>query len=203
MFALFKVKNLVQVFGFRFWKSRSPSRKKNIKRTFFNVKTVPISLRNILGPVFNFDLDQFLTLKFCHFAFWLKPLFLECFQQRMQKKKTHKKKTQTLFGSTLVLTAVVKMSVFCIFHIGVFGISNFREMFLDGWPKLKKITKTAKTKKQQKKTRWKAKTNQILWLKTKQGKKQKKTKKTSWNTNKQNKNNKQEPEIEMRNRDSF
>ena len=96
-FALFKVKNWSIFFVFfvflfskisfslqkeeDFWKT---SQKKQQKKTqFLKLKTGPIMLRNILGPVFNFNLDQFLTLEFCYFFcffFWfffgLKPLFL-------------------------------------------------------------------------------------------------------------------------------
>ena len=46
-------------------------------------------LRNMLGPVFNFNLDQFLTLD--SFRFLLKPLFL-LFSAKMQNLKKHKKK---------------------------------------------------------------------------------------------------------------
>ena len=47
-------------------------------------------LRNILGPVFNFNLDQFLTLEFCYFfvffVFFLgaeTPIFI-VFSAKMQ-----------------------------------------------------------------------------------------------------------------------
>ena len=67
-------------FVFYFQKSHSPCRKKRIfekqaknnnkKNTqFLKLKTGPIMLRNILGPVFNFNLDQFLTLEFFDFFF--------------------------------------------------------------------------------------------------------------------------------------
>ena len=84
-----------------FQKSHSSCRKKRIfekqaknnpkKTHFYKLKTGPIMLRNILGPVFNLYLDQFLTYKICYFfffSFWggggLKPLFLWCFQQTLQ-----------------------------------------------------------------------------------------------------------------------
>ena len=44
-------------------------RKRNKKTTFLAFKTGPILLRNILGPVFNASLDQFLTLVFFLFLF--------------------------------------------------------------------------------------------------------------------------------------
>ena len=76
-FAFYKLK-LVQFFlAFYFQKSHSPCRKKRIfeKQTkkqqtnthFYKLKTGPIMLRNILGPVFNLYLDQFLTYKTCFF----------------------------------------------------------------------------------------------------------------------------------------
>ena len=44
--------------------------KNNNKKTqFFKLKTGPIMLRNILGPIFNFNLDQFLTLEFWYMVF--------------------------------------------------------------------------------------------------------------------------------------
>ena len=38
---------------------------KTTKTHFYKLKTGPILLRNILGPVFNLYLDQFLTYKIC------------------------------------------------------------------------------------------------------------------------------------------
>ena len=45
--------------------------KQQQKNTISKVKTGPIMLRNILGPVFNFNLDQFLTLEFCYILVFL------------------------------------------------------------------------------------------------------------------------------------
>ena len=54
-------------------------------------------LRNILGPVFNLYLDQFLTYKICYFVcFFLfffvaeTPIFI-VFSAKMQNLKKHKK----------------------------------------------------------------------------------------------------------------
>ena len=71
---------------------------------------------------------------FCVFFlfFWPKPLFLLCFQQNMQNLKKHKKeKKKTLFVSTPVLTALVKMSFFVHFSfLFFFAISKmFRDVF--------------------------------------------------------------------------
>ena len=47
------------------------AKNKKKKTQFLELKIGPIMLRNILGPVFNFNLDQILTLKFCIcFFFW-------------------------------------------------------------------------------------------------------------------------------------
>ena len=57
-------------------------------------------LRNILGPIFNFNLDQFLTLEFCHFLFFLvfycflggaETPILKVFSAKNAKSKEHKK----------------------------------------------------------------------------------------------------------------
>ena len=62
--------------------SKKEEEKETKKTTFLALKTGPILLRNILGPVFNASLDQFLTLGFLFFCvffffFWgLKPLVL-------------------------------------------------------------------------------------------------------------------------------
>ena len=50
-------------------------------------------LRNILGPIFNLYLDQFLTYKICYFfVFCLAetPIFI-VFSAKMQNLKKHKK----------------------------------------------------------------------------------------------------------------
>ena len=91
-------------------------------------------LRNMLGPVFDFNLDQFLTLEFCYFFFWGGgaeiPIFI-VFSAKMKKLKETQKRKKTLFVNTPVLTVLVKMSVFSAFLIfAVFGISMFfRDVF--------------------------------------------------------------------------
>ena len=60
----------------------------------------------------------------------------------MQNWKKHKKETKTLFVNTTVLTAFVKMSVFCAFFIfAVFPISIF---FRDVFWQVSKNQKTTK-----------------------------------------------------------
>ena len=80
--SFFVFKNLIlpaERRGF-FKKSKKKNQKKN--DPFLALKTGPILLRNIIGPVFNASLDQFLTLGFLFFFVFfifflgLKPLFL-------------------------------------------------------------------------------------------------------------------------------
>ena len=52
---------------------------------FLALKTGPILLCNILGPVFNASLVQFLTC-------WLKPYFYSVFSKNAKSKETHKRK---------------------------------------------------------------------------------------------------------------
>ena len=76
MFALFKVKkwSIFCFFWFYFskisfslqkqedfWKTRQKQQKTQILK----LKSGPITLRNIIGPLFNFNLAHFLTLEFC------------------------------------------------------------------------------------------------------------------------------------------
>ena len=87
IFALFKVKNWSS-FSFWFFLKISFSlqtedgfwkQAKNKKKThthLLKLKTGPIMLHNILGPIFNFNLDHILTLEFFSFLLWLKPLSL-------------------------------------------------------------------------------------------------------------------------------
>ena len=86
IFALFCVKNWSKLF---FRKFHSPCRKKSIQKNTKNndpilvLKIGPIMLRNMLEPVFNTTLDQFITQDFLFFLvlfLLLKPLFLSCFQ---------------------------------------------------------------------------------------------------------------------------
>ena len=60
----------------------------------YKLKTGPIMLHNILGPIFNLYLDQFLTYKICYFfgLFGLKTLFYSVFSKKCKKKKKNTKK---------------------------------------------------------------------------------------------------------------
>ena len=117
------------------------------------LKTGPVLLRNMLGPafnagpVFNASLDQFLKLGFfvffcVFFLFFLAeiPIFI-VFSAKMQNLKKHKKEKHTLFVSTPVLTALVKMSVFFFLHFSFLFFLQFpifSEMFFDRFQKIKK-----------------------------------------------------------------
>ena len=58
-------------------------------------------LRNILGPIFNFNLDQFLTLEFCFFVFvffvfWAETPIFSVFSKNAKLKETQKQKRHYL-----------------------------------------------------------------------------------------------------------
>ena len=157
-------------------------------------------LRNILGPIFNLYLDRILTYKICYFFcfvfFWggggWNPYFYSVFSKKAKNKETQKRK-KTLFVNTIVLTALVKMSVFFFLQFSFLLFLQFPlfpEMLLTSFPKLKynKIAKQEKqnnnnnnNNKNNKKTRCKAKRNPTWWLKT--------NKTTSRKTNKTEKQN--------------
>ena len=113
------------------------------KTQFLKLKTGPIMLRSILGPVFNFNLDQFLTLDFflCFFVFlggW-NPYFYSVFSKKCKIERNTKNKKKTLFVNTPVLTVLVKMSVFSAFlNLLFLEFPCFSEMFLIGFQKFKK-----------------------------------------------------------------
>ena len=158
MFALFKVKNLsifcfFSIFGnlisLQKEKRIFENKQETTKNIFLKLKIGPIMLRNILGPVFNFKLDQFLTLEFSFFfvffSVFLCFLLAEISAKHAKLKETRKEKT--LFVNTLVPIVLVKMSVLfpfsAFFIFVVFGISMFfffRDVF-DRFPKIKKLTK--------------------------------------------------------------
>ena len=79
----------------------------------------------------------------------------------MQNLKKHKKEKKTLFVSTPVLTALVKMSFFVHFSfLGFLQFPFFSEMFFDRSPKLKKIQKYESNKNQKTTRRRKQDTKQ-------------------------------------------
>ena len=89
------------------------------------------------------------------------------FSAKIQNLKKHKKRKNTLFVNTIVLTALVPVSFFLQFSCLLFFQFPFLKMFLFGFPKSKKKQKKNQSKqnnKQEQKEdkRCKAKTNEIL-----------------------------------------
>ena len=121
--ALFKVKNWSKFFFFEnrvLPAERRPFQKEQKQQEphFSKLKAGQSLLRNMLGPILNFDLDQFLTLKICHFyvfVVWLKPLLYSIFSKNAKFKDTQKSKK--LFVNSPVLTALLKMYGFSAFFI--------------------------------------------------------------------------------------
>ena len=90
----------------------------------------------------------------------------------MPNLKKHKKEKKTLFVSTPVLTALVKMSFFSAFLIlFFFAISKISEMFLIGSQNSNtkyESNKNKKQKQQENKIQSKKKTNMMIQNKTRQ-----------------------------------
>ena len=147
-FALFKVKNwsIFLVFFFlvffffifenlilpaerRGFLKKNKQKQQQKKTQFLKLKTGPIMLRNILGPVllgpvFNFRFLFFFV--FFVFVFGWNPYFYSVFSKKCKIERNTKKQKKTLFVNTPVLTVLVKMSFFSAFLIfAAFGISMF------------------------------------------------------------------------------
>ena len=95
-FCFFVFENLILPAERRGFFKKRRKRNKN-KTTFLALKTGPILLRNILGPVFNASLDQFLTpgflFSFCVFFFFFfaeTPIFLVFSAKNAKFKETQK-----------------------------------------------------------------------------------------------------------------
>ena len=94
-FCFFVFENLILPAERRGFFKRKEEKETKTKTTFLALKTGPILLRNILGPVFNASLDQFLTRFFVFFVFFSfffveTPIFI-VFSAKMQNLKKHKK----------------------------------------------------------------------------------------------------------------
>ena len=76
------------------------------------------------------------------------PIFIVFSAKHAKFKETQKRK-KTLFVNTIVLNALVKMSVFfsAFFIFAVFQFPFLSEMFLIGFPKSKNTKKQSKQKK--------------------------------------------------------
>ena len=174
IFALFKVKKwsiFLFFWGFYFFqKYRSPCRKKRIfekqaqkttkKTQFLKLKSGPIMLRNIIGPLFNFNLDHFLTLEFCYFFcffvfFWAEtPIFIVFSAKNAKLKETQKRKKDTICEHNCANSSCQNVRFFfffCIFHFCCFSNFHFFRDVFDRFPKIKKQqnSKARRTKKQQ------------------------------------------------------
>ena len=191
-FPFYKLKNWSKFFFvllvFYFQKSHSPCRKKRIFENqaknnqnnthFYKLKTGPIMLRNILGPIFNFYLDQFLTYKFVDFLFFFffggaeTPILIVFSAKNAKFKETQKNKKDTICEHNCANCSCQSALFFCIFHFCCFLNFRFLKMFLFGFPKSthtkKNQSKQNKKQEQTEDKRCKAKTNEILWFKTKQ-----------------------------------
>ena len=139
MFALFKVKigpsflffvfeSLVLLAERRFFlKNKKTTKNNHISK----LKIGPILLRNIFGAVFNFDLDQFLTLKSCHVCFvvfLLKPLVFFSFLAKYEKLKKHQKRKKTICEHTCANFSCQNVLLF-FFSVFFFGICIFERCF--------------------------------------------------------------------------
>ena len=115
-------------------------------------------LRNILGPVFNFNLDQFLTLEFyffffCFFLFFgggaETPIFIVFSAKNAKLKETQKTKKDTICEHTCANCSCQNVRFFLHFWFLLFlEFPCFSEMFLIGFQNSKnhKIWKQQKQK---------------------------------------------------------
>ena len=141
-----------------FFKKKKKTKQK--KDPFLALKTGPILLQ--LGPVFYAGFFVFLVL--VSFLFWLKPPIFIVFSAK--NAKFQEKKKDTICEHNCANCSCQNVRFFSAFFIFAnFGISIYSEMFLIGFPKSKnyKIPKQEKeNKNNNKKTRCKTETNQIL-----------------------------------------
>ena len=123
-----------------FSKKKRRKRNKN-KTTFLALKAGPILLRNILGPVFNASLDQFLTLGFFvffvffffFFFFAETPIFIVLSAKNAKFKETQKRKKDTICEHTCANCSCQNVPFLCIFHFWVFcNFQFFQRCFLIG-----------------------------------------------------------------------
>ena len=83
-------------------------------------------LRNILGPVFNFNLDQFLTLEFVIFLVFFcflgaeTPIFIVFSAKNAKLKETQKTKKDTICEHTCANCSCQNVRFFCIFDFCCF-----------------------------------------------------------------------------------
>ena len=149
-------------------------------------------LRNIIGPLFNFNLAHFLTLEFCYlFIFFLAetPIFIVFSAKNAKLKETQKRNKDTICEHNCANSFCQNVRFCAFFIFAVFPVSIFSEMFFDWFPKIKKQqnSKARRTKKQQQpenKMQSKKTWNIMIQNNTRQQaekKKKNKNKRTSWN----------------------
>ena len=199
---------------FCFWKSHFPAerrgfskrkKKTNKNKPFLALKTGPILLRNILGPVFNASLDQFFTLGFLlfffvFFVFGWNPYFYSVFSKHAKFKETQKRKKETICEHNCANCSCQNVRFSAFFIFAIFGISTFSEIF---WlvSKNQDITKYQSKKKKTKTTTRKqdAKQKQIKSYDSKQNKTTCRKKKQKNSLNKRANTQKQKARARNRN----
>ena len=95
-------------------------------------------LRNMLGPVFNFNLDHFLTLEVCFFFFGgggaETPIFYSVFSKNAKLKETQQTKKDTICEHTCANCSCQNVRFFfCILIFAVLEFACFSKMFLIGF----------------------------------------------------------------------
>ena len=110
-------------------------------------------LGNILGPIFNLYLDQFLTYKICNFFVFLffgcNPYLYSVFSKKAKFKETQERKNDTICEHNCANCSCQNVRFFLHFSFLLFGNFHFfQRCFLMGFRKLKK--KKNKIPKQQK-----------------------------------------------------
>ena len=195
LFAIFKSKS-GPFFVFLFWKFYSPCRKKRIfekqakqqqkKTQFLKLKTGPIMLRNILGPVFNFNLDQFLTLDFFVFSGGGAETPFLVFSAKMQNWKKHKKpKKDTICEHTCANCSCQNVRFFLHFWFLLFlEFPCFSEMFLIDFQNSKNnniwSNKNKKQQQQENKIQCKNESKVMIQKTTRQQAEKKENRRTAW-----------------------
>ena len=131
-------------------------------------------LRNIIGPLFNFNLDHFFGI-LLFFVFAETPIFIVFSTKNAKLKDTQKRNKDTICEHNCANSFCqnVRFFCFCIFHFCC--VSNVHFFIRDVLWQVSKNQKNNKIAKQEEqknnnnqKTRCKAKRNEMLWFKTTQ-----------------------------------
>ena len=135
MFFVFK--NLVLPAERRGFLKNKHKKKQQKKTQFLKLKSGPIMLRNIIGPLFNFNLAHFLTLEFCYFfCFFLffflaeTPIFIVFSAKNAKLKETQKRNKDTICEHNCANSFCQNVRFLCIFHFCCFSNFHFfRDVF--------------------------------------------------------------------------